>query len=194
MATRTRVFLALNLPADVRRAVRTATGPMRVAAPDVNWVVEDNLHLTLKFLGPQPAAAVEALGDGLRPIVARNVPVALEVGGLGAFPSLRAPRVIWLGVAAESRLELLHHDIEAACAGLGYELEGRTFRPHITLGRARARSPVTPPIARSMASAARGIAYRARVDVASVEIMASEPATMGAVYRRLTSLPLSGGR
>ncbi len=194
MATTLRVFLALSLPPDERRGIRAATAPMRTVAPDMAWVVEDNLHLTLKFLGPRLPPAVEALRDALAPVIARAVPVALEIGGLGAFPNLRAPRVVWLGVVAEARLELMHHDIETVCSGLGYEMEGRTFRPHITLGRSRARGGLAKATARALADAARAVHYAARVQAGSLEIMASEPATLGAVYRRLASLAMKGER
>ena len=194
MATTLHVFLALNLPPEERRSIHAATAPMRDAAPDVAWVVEDNLHLTLKFLGPQPPAAVEALRDALAPVIEHAVPVSLGIGGLGAFPDLRTPRVVWLGVAAEARLELLQHDVELACGGLGYAMEGRTFRPHITLGRSRPRARLAKGMARALANAARGVHYATRVQAASMEIMASEPATLGAVYRRLASLAMQGAR
>jgi RNA 2',3'-cyclic 3'-phosphodiesterase len=190
MAPTLRVFLALNLPPHERRAIREATASMRAAAPGLAWVIEDNLHLTLKFLGPQEQAAIDTLRDNLAPVIARVAPMALDLGGLGAFPNRRTPRVIWLGVAAEARLELLHHDIETTCGDLGYEMEGRTFRPHITLGRARAA--LAAPAANALSAAARDVRFTSRVPVASLEIMASEIATLGSIYRQLASLPLEG--
>jgi 2'-5' RNA ligase len=190
MAPTLRVFLAINLPPPERRAIREATATMRAAAPGLAWVIEDNLHLTLKFLGPQESSAIDTLRDTLAPVVARAAPMALELEGLGAFPNRRTPRVIWLGVAAEARLELLHHDIETSCADLGYEMEGRTFRPHLTLGRARAA--LAAPAAHALSAAARDVQFVSRVPVASLEIMASEIATLGATYRELASLPMEG--
>lgn len=187
-----RVFLAINLPAPVRGAIAAATAPMRAAARQLAWIEEDNLHLTMKFLGVQSGAAVEALRNALAPVLARVVPIALDVGGLGAFPNLRAPRVVWLGVAADSRLELLHHDIELVCAAQGYELEGRPFRPHITLGRARDALAEGP--ARTLSSAAKMVHHASRVPVSSVEIMGSRLEPEGARYTVLASLALGGGR
>src|ERR687893_71978 len=129
-----RLFLAINLPVSERRAIREATAAVRAAGQHVSWVAEESLHITLKFLGEQPAASVEDLRATLAGVAARCPPLTLRLGGVGAFPSLRAPRVVWLGVEREPQLELLHHDVEIACASLGHELDGRAFRPHVTLG------------------------------------------------------------
>jgi RNA 2',3'-cyclic 3'-phosphodiesterase len=186
-----RLFLAINLPEAERRAMRDAVAPMRAAARGVSWVAEENLHLTLKFLGPQPATEVERLREALAPPVRRARACTLEIGGLGAFPNLRAPRVVWVGVAPEPRLELLHHDVEIACADLGYDLDGRPFRPHITLGRVR--DPLPPAEARALADAARGVRYAGRSPARSLEIIASDRAPTGAHYTVMASLPMEGG-
>ncbi|HTG53577.1 MAG TPA: 2'-5' RNA ligase family protein, partial [Gemmatimonadaceae bacterium] len=86
---------------------------------------------------------------------------------------------------------LLHHDLEIACADAGYDLDGRTFRPHITLGRIRER--LAPPAARALADAARGVHYRGRARAATVEIMVTEQSPRGSRYRALASLVLAGG-
>jgi len=185
-----RLFLAINLPASVRGAIAADTAPMRAAARDLSWVAADDIHLTLKFLGAQPPEAVAPLRDALAPALARVVPLALEIGGLGAFPNLRAPRVVWMGVAADSRLELLHHDIEVIGADQGYELEGRPFRPHITLARARTALAEQP--ARALRQAAAMVRHASRVPVSSVEIMATQFGAGGARYTALASIALGG--
>jgi len=183
-----RLFLAVNLPAAERRAIHEAIAPLRAAARDVAWVRAENLHLTLKFIGAQPESAVAPLRAALALAAAQAAPAPLALGGLGAFPNLRAPRIVWMAVHPDPRLELLHHDLEVACAGAGYELDGRAFRPHITLGRVRER--IARAGARAMADAARGVHYRGRARAESVEIMASELAAGGSRYRVLASLPL----
>jgi len=185
-----RVFLAINLPATVRDGIAAALAPMRAAARELSWVEPADLHLTLKFLGAQPTDAVASLRAALAPALARIAPMALDIGGLGAFPNLRAPRVVWMAVTAEARFELLHHDIELIGAAQGYELEGRPFRPHITLARARTALAERP--ARALRQAAKMVQHAARVPVSSVEIMASRPAGGGGRYTVLDSLALGG--
>ena len=191
MPTPLRLFLAINLPPAERQAIYDAVAPLRAAARGVSWVAADKLHLTLKFIGAQPPEAADALRAAIAPAASRAAAATLELGGLGAFPDLRAPRVIWMRVQPDPRLELLHHDLEIACADAGYELDGRTFRPHITLGRVRER--LAPPAARALADAARGVHYRGRARAASVEIMVTEQSAQGSRYRAVASLALAGG-
>jgi len=181
-----RLFVAINLPADVRSEIAGATAPLRAAAPSVAWTEADRLHLTLKFIGEQPREAADALANALRRAAARHSSLTLDLGGLGAFPSRRQPRIVWLGVAPDPKLELLHHDVESACEALGYELEGRAFRPHLTLGRVRtgrgSRGAVDAAAATALASAAREVHSRWSVGVDAVDLMESQLAPGGPRY------------
>jgi len=184
-----RLFIAINLPADVRQRIHEATATLRDAAPDVAWTPPERLHLTLKFLGERPESEVARLESMLRRVGGHHATLPLTIEGGGAFPTLARPRVIWAGVAAEPRLELLHHDIEAACAELGYDVEGRPFRPHLTLGRAR--GGVEPAAARvAISRAARRIELREEVDVETVDLMRSDPGPAGPRYARVAAAAL----
>jgi 2'-5' RNA ligase len=185
-----RLFVAINLPADVRRAIVDVTLPMRQAAPRLSWVTEERLHLTVEVLGDQPEDAVVPLGAALAREAARHAPVTLALRGLGAFPNLRAPRIVWLGVAPDPKLELLQHDLARACGELGYERDARAFRPHITLGRAR--TPLRAAAARALATAARAVTWSATVEARSVDIMESRLLPSGARYGVVTAIPLGG--
>ena len=134
-----RLFVALNLPPAVRHAAYAATEPVREGTRGVTWVSEENLHVTLKFLGEEPAGGVTPLRARLREVPAAHGPLPLALGGVDAFPNLRAPRIVWMGVAADAAVERLHRDVDAACAELGYARESRPFRPHVTLGRVKTR-------------------------------------------------------
>lgn len=185
-----RLFIAINLPAQVRRAIVDATAPMRQAAPKLSWVTEERLHLTLEFLGDQPEEAVAPLEAALAREAARHAPITLALRGLGAFPNLRASRIVWLGVEPDPKLELLHHDLAVACGELGYEREARAFRPHITLGRAR--TPLRAEAARALAGAARSVTWSATVEARSVDVMESRLLPSGARYGVLAAIPLGG--
>ena len=109
-------------------------------------------------------------GEAYARIAARYGPIPLALRGLNAFPNLRRPRVVWLGVSADPKLELLHHDVEAACAELGHPLAGRTYRPHVTLGSGPA--PCSTPSARlTQASRRRGLIVRRGGANASARIL-----------------------
>lgn len=181
-----RLFIAVNFPVDVRTALHAATEPLRSAAPAVRWVDPARIHLTVKFLGEHAADAVAPLLEALAPIAARYDPVAMELGGLNAFPNLRQPRVVWLGVSADPKLELLHHDVETACADLGHAVEARAYRPHVTLGRVRDR--LADP--ERLATAARAVSYGASVDAERLDLMVSEHADGAPRYRIVGSATL----
>jgi 2'-5' RNA ligase len=186
LAATVRLFIAINLPDDVRQRIHAAAEPLRRAAPDVAWTPVERLHLTLRFLGERPDGEREPLAAMLAEVGERHAPLALTIEGGGAFPTLARPRVIWAGVAADPRLELLHHDVEASCVALGYEPEGRAFRPHLTLGRAR--GGIEPAAGRvALSRAAREIALREEIDVDSVDLMRSDAGPRGPRYTRLAA-------
>lgn len=185
-----RLFLALELTSGAADEIHSAIGPMRNAEPGFAWVPAHKLHLTLKFLGESDESRVAALIEAADRVAAANRPFEMELGGVGAFPNFRRPRVVWIGVASEPRLELLHHDVELAAADVGYEVEGRPFRPHVTL--ARVRAPLPPPRARTLARAARAVSYSATLFVDRLTLFDSATAGADAHYRCLHTAALGG--
>lgn len=186
-----RLFLAINLDPATRRRIVEATSPLRDAAPGLSWVDESRLHLTLKFLGEQSDTVVPRLGHSLDEVTGRHRAFAMQLREIGAFPNFRRARVVWMGVVQEPRLELLHHDVELACEALGFELEGRAFRPHLTLARVKAR-PEEDEM-RKLARAGRGIEFEEEVQVQSIDLMRSHTGGTGSRYELLHASPLRAG-
>lgn len=186
-----RLFLALSLPDALQAHLADATAPLRAAAPDVRWTEPGKLHITVRFFGEQPddfaARAIAALTPAARQT--RALGVALQ--GLGAFPAWGRARVIWLGVGYQPGLELLHHDVEVACMSLGLDVEGRPFRPHLTLARL---DPAGGPSARAIYLAARALRVRGSFPCASVDLMQSTADAGGRRYTRLAAIPLGSPR
>jgi 2'-5' RNA ligase len=184
-----RLFLAINLPDALRRAAHDAAGPLRAAAPHASWVREDKLHLTLKFLGDVDQARLPELDAAFGAAAARHRAIPLEVARFGAFPNWRRPRILWAGVGPDPKLELLQHDLEVAGEGLGFETEGRPFRPHVTV--ARLRAPLGDEERRALAGAARAARLRRAFAAERVELMQSDLAAGGAPYRSLAAYPFT---
>jgi 2'-5' RNA ligase len=86
-------------------------------------------------------------------------------------------------------LELLHHDVESACESLGLPVDGKPFRPHLTLARVKSRA-TDPRALRDLASAAKEVAYVEEVVIDAVDLMESELTTSGSRYRVIASTPL----
>ena len=183
-----RLFLAINLDPAVRRAVIDATAELRAAAPTLNWMDESRVHLTLKFLGEQEDAVVAPLGEALDRAAQRHRTFTIRIGDVGAFPNFRRARVVWMGVDRDSRLELLHHDVEVACDALGFELEGRAFRPHLTLARVRDRT--SDDELRRLSRASKRVEFECETAVDAIDLMRSNLGREASRYQRLHSAVL----
>lgn len=135
-----RMFVAIELPAPVRRKLIEHIGHLRTLAPDVraSWAREESLHLTLKFLGDVPIERVDLLAGATQSATRMVEPFELIVGGCGSFPPKGRPRVLWIGIEDLSgRLGLLERALEAECEKEGFAREQRPFHPHLTIARLR---------------------------------------------------------
>jgi 2'-5' RNA ligase len=115
----------------------------------------------------------------------------MGLGGIGAFPNFRRARVVWMGIAQEARLELLHHDVEVEYEKMGIEVEGRPFRPHLTL--ARVKQSLTDDEVKTLSRTARETDYRTDFIVRSVDLMRSDQTAAGPAYTTLVSAALRSG-
>ena len=185
-----RLFFAIELGEDLLDLLQDGTAPLLAEAPELAWVPREKRHLTLKFLGDVNEAMVPKLTAAADRAAGRHVHLQMSVRDVGAFPNFRRARVVWIGVEQEPRLELLHHDLEEACAQEGFEVEGRPFRPHITL--ARVRTPLPVERMRSLARVARSVRVRMTVPVERITLFESTLAPSGARYRRVHAAPLGG--
>ena len=186
-----RAFIAIEIPRPIQQAIHQATSTLRgELGALVRWVLPENIHMTLKFLGAVSPAQVDLLTQTLR-AEADSVPVFdIHVGGLGSFPNVKRARVLWIGVEAPAELAALSRGIESACARLGYESETRGFSAHLTVGRVRQdASPADAhKICRALEAAKIDSLGTARVD--SVHLFKSDLKSDGAVYTKLFSAPL----
>ncbi len=133
-----RCFLAIDLPESLRPGLALVQGELKKAQADVRWVPPGNIHITLKFFGNVTDAEVPAIIAAAREVAAGEKPLTLKVTGAGAFPNVRSPRVVWLGLGGDLLpLTQFFHRLEKAFAALDYPPEGRAFNPHLTLGRVR---------------------------------------------------------
>jgi RNA 2',3'-cyclic 3'-phosphodiesterase len=183
--------VAVLLPDAVRTRVAAVAAELRQGGPTpVSWVREENLHVTLRFLGAVDEATLGRAREALDAAARATAPFTLVLGGLGGFPSARAPRVIWVGVATGAEaLAALHARVEAALAERGVPPEGRAFHAHVTLGRAREPrgAPALAPVL------AAGATELGEVPVDAIHLMRSDLHPAGARYSVLARVPLASG-
>ncbi len=135
---RVRSFICIEIPPFIQARIEELQQRLRPLGADVSWVKASNIHLTLKFLGDVPQSQLTAVRSVLSNACKGHAPVELKIGGTGAFPSLRNPRVLWVGVAGMSEtLPPLHKAIEDMLEKEGLPRESKPFSPHLTFGRIR---------------------------------------------------------
>lgn len=188
-----RAFIAIELTAEIQNRLDEVTTAFKkqLNGVPVRWVPASNIHLTLKFLGDVSVANVKILTDILRTEVAGHRPFEVSVGGAGAFPNNRRPRVIWVGVEAPSELTMVQSGVEAAMERLGYAREDRPFSPHLTVGRIsrNANSDDTRLISKVLETCRVGFLGAACIQ--EICLFRSDLQPTGAVYTRIFDAVLS---
>ncbi len=187
-----RTFIAVEIPSHVQKKIQQATEPLRkeIGASLIRWVPVQNVHITLKFLGDVSPVSADHLTQILRTEADACPVFDIHISGLASFPSLRRPRVLFIGIQAPAELEALYRGIESACAKLGYESEGRSFSPHLTIGRVKQDASAVDQqrIRRALEGTMIDSLGTARVN--SVHLYKSELKPSGSVYTQIFSAPL----
>jgi 2'-5' RNA ligase len=132
-----RCFIAIELPVTAKQVLSHIQYSLqRYELPRIKWVTVPNIHLTLRFLGnvaPETVASITKIIDDLS---RKMNPFNLQLGNLGAFPNLKNPQVLWIGLKGEvTKLITLQQSLDGNLAKLGFSEETRAYQPHLTLAR-----------------------------------------------------------
>ena len=131
-----RSFLAIELPEAIRRKIEEVQKDLKLSHADVRWVSPEKIHLTLKFFGSIDESRIDHIVKSIGGPTQTSSPFSLAVRGMGAFPHLKNPRVIWMGLVDEKEiLPSFQRELEKELRKIGFESEDRPFHPHLTLGR-----------------------------------------------------------
>ncbi len=188
-----RTFIAIELPDEVRAGLAGIQEELKRRGEGVKWVRPEGIHLTLKFLGNVPADRIEEIIRAVREACVGFSPFQLSFAGLGCFPNLRRPRVIWVGVEGETEtLARLQKAIEDNLDALGFPREKRGFSPHLTLGRVRREVGSGERRRLGQLIEATATDQLGEMVVESISVMRSDLKPTGAVYTRLAVVKLEG--
>jgi len=186
--TTVRAFVAANLDSGLKAVLGSVQERLKAARADVGWVRPENLHLTLKFLGQVEEGRIGAVGEAITAAATGCGPIHLVFQGLGAFPSLRAARVVWIGLShGAETLAALRARIEAGLEPRGFAREARPFTAHLTLGRVRGPAH-REQLARALTGATTEALGEMLLD--RIELMRSDLSAGGARYSVLQRFPL----
>ena len=131
-----RLFLAIELPHDVRSHLLAARQRLESGLPKISYTKGENLHITLKFLGDVEPKRVDAITDSLVKISTQRI--ELHASGIECFPNRGPIRIVAAAMDGTlPPLKALIENLEQRCKFLGFEKEQRAYKPHVTLGRAR---------------------------------------------------------
>lgn len=146
-----RLFVALRPPAEIRARL----SDLMEGVAGARWQDDDQLHLTLRFIGDVDGRVAEDALAALRSV--RQPPLTLMLSGVGCFGARGRPNALWAGVAPHAPLAHLHKKVDQALVRAGLEPERRAYLPHITLARMpRTAGPVEPFLARHAGLASGG--------------------------------------
>jgi 2'-5' RNA ligase len=186
-----RTFLALKPDLETVRLIAEEQRELRKHADQaglqVSWVPPPNMHITIRFLGDVTEPMVNALKDMLEPVVLPFPSFSVEVAGVGVFPDLRRPRVVWVGArTAEQELHRLHGAVSTRLDEAGFPSDGKPFRSHITIGRIRGGN--APAIAGGLRSGEERLFGNSPIH--DLICYRSDLKPRGAEYHALWRLPL----
>ena len=185
-----RLFTAVCLSAEIEITLKDAREKASSKVDGVKWVTDSQWHLTLLFLGEREEGLVPRLGELFQEAASATAPFSMELGGIGAFPNLNHPKVLFVpATRGVEPFQKLSDVLRAKAESAGLDLEKKEIHPHVTLGRARDGKNVQDVVRflREACPASLGI-----LSVNRFYIFRSELTPTGAIYTRLMEFQLNG--
>lgn len=182
-----RTFIAIPTPDNVRQVLSDIQAELKTSRAEVKWELQEKLHITLRFLGNVDDRQLPQLMDECSKSICNFPSFSLIYGGLGCFPDIRNPRIVWAGSHNDDgTLFKMRKEIDDIVAGYGFERENRSFHPHITLARIKGKQNI-PNLIKMLQS----ITFEPHpVIIDEVHFMKSELRPTGSIYTRMHTIVL----
>lgn len=178
-----RTFIALELPPSVISLLEKVQEDLKSMGLPAKWVRPENIHLTLKFIGNINPGDIDKIGGAMMDAVDDFAAITLVAGGVGVFPGIKRPRVIWVGLGGQVQLLFaMQRVLEDNLAALGFKEEKRPFKGHLTLGRFR--QTVNPNTIRQIMREHANL-YSEEFTARRIILFKSDLKPTGAVYSQL---------
>ena len=183
-----RTFIAIEIPLAIRTEIAKFQEQLKQEQAPISWVKPNNIHITIKFLGDVDENKIDDIALAIQTATTEIKPFSIEIGGAGAFPNYKKPRVIWIGAKSEhDLLKELAKQIDIQVHKLGFEKETRDFKAHLTLGRVKSLNDIDGVISE----------LKQRQDFSGGSFIASEIILMkselhpaGSIYTPMRKIPL----
>ena len=178
-----RMFIAVEIPEDIRRSLGEYANILKRLVPNVKWVSAENMHLTMKFLGEVDEKRIAEITEFSKLALKGFGSFTVEFSHLGFFPNARSPRVIWIGTSgAVDRLLELYQDLEESLEKIGFDREAKMFSPHLTIGRAKHQAQIVVP---SCIPEFEEVSF----EVKGISLIKSTLTPQGPLYETLSDMP-----
>jgi 2'-5' RNA ligase len=162
---------------------------MRKSGADVKWESAEKLHATIRFLGSTDGSLLPRLASDLQALSGSHQPMKVRYHGVGCFPDMKRPRVVWIGIEdPDGALAALQQSVETVVTALGFKREERRFHPHVTLGRVRSLHRV----ARLLTTFETITFDTEPVVLTEFSLVRSDLRPDGSVYTVMGTFPLAG--
>lgn len=187
-----RSFLAFELPGDTKKTIARVWGEMNAYSLNIRWIKVDNIHLTVVFMGNVPQELITPMGEMTAQVCRKYGPFQIALKGVGVFPHMRRPRVLWIGLDGDiQRMADFRGRIQQKMKSFCIKQDRRPFKPHLTMGRFRKGSTGGQQHLHSLIAAYDGLASQ-RAELNELVLFRSDLKPNGAVYTRLNAWPLTG--
>ncbi len=182
-----RCFVAVFLNPSLHRDIAALQKKLSYSGADIKWVEPSNLHFTLQFLGDVKTARIPSITNALKECVSLSYRFELELDGIGAFPSLLKPRVLWVGVGAgREQLVSLMSQVREAMKMEGFAQDSKGSSPHLTIGRVRSCKNLKGLLDKLNSD----INVKGKMEVTEIQFTASELTPRGSIYSPIDVIPL----
>lgn len=143
MSKTIRTFIAIEIPKTVISKIRELQDLIKAYGFKIRWVRAENIHLTLKFLGNIEEIKINEIAKAISKTAEKHTPISLKAKGIGVFPGIKRPRVLWVGLAGQlEALVKLQQTLDENLIVLDFSREERAFKGHLTMGRIKDRIDV----------------------------------------------------
>lgn len=183
-----RAFIACDVPETLLEKISSVQDKLKELDAAVSWTKISGIHITLKFLGDIEEGFIDRIASVILEAVKGESPFEIKIKGSGAFPNLKNPRVVWVGVGDDARrLSNIQQALDSGLKAFGYEPDEREFRPHLTLGRVKG--------AKGRERLSSAISGQKEIEIGSftvdrVILYKSELKPSGAIYTKLKEIKL----
>lgn len=188
-----RTFIAVDLPANMLVRIEEITSFFKQKTPPkaLKWVETENLHLTIKFIGEINENKVEPVKQILCDALQDQKTFDIEISGLGMYPNINNPRVIWLGITGGKPLVQIFRKLDLALTGLDIPTEGRSYTPHLTIARVRRNTDKTTETLIGKTLSQFKVDSLGTITIDQVHLYRSVLTPSGPTYSTLHSVPLN---